>query len=83
MFDKDIIKKHIEVNPNVQHGKPCIKGTRTPVYVILESLATGMSFSDVQKEFHPVTLEDIRACIAYAHAVIANDSLETVEMAGK
>ena len=66
MFNKEVIAKRIIVNPNIQHGKPCIKGTRTPIHVILEALATGMNFAQVQREFSPVTIEDIQACIYYA-----------------
>ena len=75
MFNKNLIE-HIEVHPNIQHGKPCIKGTRTPVYVILEALALGMNFEDVLKEFSPITLEDIRACISYA--VLLTDEQELI-----
>lgn len=72
MFDKEIITKHIDVNPEIQHGRPCIKGTRIPVYVILEALATGMNFAEVKREFSPVTDEDIRACIFFA-ALLADE----------
>ena len=75
MFNNLIID-HIEASPNIQHGKPCLKGTRTPVYVILESLALGMSFEEVLKEFSPITLEDIRACLSYA--VLLTDEQELV-----
>ncbi len=66
MFNKKIIEKHISVNPEIQHGKPCIKGTRTPVHVIIEALATGMSFEQASDEFSPITTEDIKACMLYA-----------------
>ena len=66
MIEKAFISKHIVVNPNIQHGKPCIKKTRIPIHIILDALATGMDFKEVKKEFAPITLEDIRACIVYA-----------------
>lgn len=72
MFDKVLITKRIVVNPHIHHGRPCIKGTRTPVHIILEALATGMSFEQVQREFDPITLEDIQACIYYA-ALLADE----------
>ena len=59
-------EERIWTNPGVHSGRPCIKGTRIPVHVILEALATGMSFEEVQKEFSPITHEDIQACIFYA-----------------
>lgn len=72
MLNKTNLEKHISVNPDIQHGKPCIKGTRIPIYVILEALATGMSFEQVKKEFAPITTEDIQACIFYA-ALLADE----------
>ena len=71
-MDKKLLEKHIEANPAVQHGKPCIKGTRTPVYVILEALATGMDFEEIKREYPPLTDEDIRACVLYA-SLLANE----------
>jgi uncharacterized protein (DUF433 family) len=72
MIDKELLEKHVTVNPDIQHGKPCIKGTRIPVYVILEALASGMDFETVKKEFEPITTEDIKACILYA-ALLADE----------
>lgn len=72
MIHKEFVEKHIIINPNIQHGKPCIKGTRTPIHVILEALATGMNFEQVKKEFSPISSEDIRACIFYA-ALLADE----------
>lgn len=66
MFSKEMIDKHISVNPEIQHGKPCIKGARIPVHVILEALATGMNLEQVKNEFSPITTEDIKACMLYA-----------------
>lgn len=64
--------ERITVDVAVQHGKPCVRGTRTPVYVVLEALATGMPPPDVCREFPPLTDEDIRACMSYA-ALLANE----------
>lgn len=72
MPDKKFLEKHISVNPDIQHGKPCIKGTRIPIHVVLEALATGMSFDQVKEEFSPITTEDIQACIFYA-ALLADE----------
>ena len=40
------VLQRITVDPVIQHGKPCIKGTRTPVYIIIEALALGMKPED-------------------------------------
>ena len=55
----------ISVNPNVCHGKACIKGTRLMVSVILDNLAEGESYESIISGYH-VTQEDIQAAIAYA-----------------
>jgi uncharacterized protein (DUF433 family) len=55
----------ISVDPNVCFGKPCIKGTRIWVSLILDFLANGMPFEEILDEYPSLTLEDIRAAIAY------------------
>jgi len=65
-MNRNLIEKYISVRPEVQGGRPCIRNTRTPVHVILEALATGLSFEEVKKEFAPLTDEEIQACILYA-----------------
>jgi len=64
--------QHISVDPEIQHGKPCIKGTRIPVYVIIEALALGMTTDEIKREYGPLTDDDIRACLYYA-ASLANE----------
>ncbi|RUT06739.1 hypothetical protein DSM106972_029960 [Dulcicalothrix desertica PCC 7102] len=59
-------QERISINPNVCHGKPCIKGTRVMVTVILDNLAEGLTFEEIVREYPPLTLEDIKAAIAYA-----------------
>ncbi len=55
----------ISIDPNVCHGKACIKGTRVMVSVILDNLAEGESYDSIMSGNH-VTSEDIQAGIAYA-----------------
>lgn len=59
------MQDRIIIDPNICHGKPVIRGTRTPVTVVLSALAGGDSFDDVQKDYD-IAAEDIRACIAFA-----------------
>ena len=58
--------KRITTNPHIHHGNPCIKNTRTPVYIILEALALGASREEVKADFPPLTDEDINACLMFA-----------------
>ena len=57
---------YISVNPAVCHGKACIKGTRVMVSVILDNLAAGATPEQVQNDYPSVSLDAIRAAIAYA-----------------
>lgn len=56
----------IEVKPGVRSGKPCVKGTRITVYDVLEYLAGGMRDTEIVADFPDLTLDDIRACLAFA-----------------
>ena len=59
-------KNHIEANPKIMFGKPCIKGTRIPVDLILEKLAWGETIEDLLDAYPRITKNDIQACLAYA-----------------
>jgi uncharacterized protein (DUF433 family) len=53
-------------------GKPCIKGTRIPVHIILDLLAAGKNFEEIKKAYPNITDEDTRACLNYA-SVLADE----------
>lgn len=55
----------ISINPNVCFGKPCIRGTRLWVSLILDFLANGMTGEEILAEYPELTREDILAAIAY------------------
>jgi len=54
----------IQSKAEVCHGKPCIRGTRIMVSVILDNLAEGLAPEEVIDEYPPLTLEDVRAAAA-------------------
>ncbi|MCX7841082.1 MAG: DUF433 domain-containing protein [Anaerolineae bacterium] len=58
--------ERISINPNICHGKACIKGTRIMVSVILDNLAAGISEAEILKSYPTLTREDIQAALAYA-----------------
>ena len=62
----------ISIDPKICHGKPCIKGTRIPIFVILDALAAGMTYEEISKDYPPVTSDDIKAALQYA-ALLANE----------
>ena len=55
----------ISIDPNVCFGKPCIRGTRIWVSLLLDLLADGMSVEEVLTEYPHLAEEDVRAAIAY------------------
>ncbi len=57
--------QRITVDPKICFGKPCIKGHRIWVSLILDQLASGWAFEDVKENYPGVEDDDIRACIAY------------------
>ncbi|MGE3167083.1 MAG: DUF433 domain-containing protein [Planctomycetota bacterium] len=59
-------RNRISVDPNVCHGKACIKGTRVMASVILDNLAEGVERDEILKGYPPLVNEDIDAAIAYA-----------------
>jgi uncharacterized protein (DUF433 family) len=61
----DNLLERISIDPNVCFGKPCIRGTRIWVSLILDFLASGSSMEEVLAEYPQLTLGDIRAAIAY------------------
>jgi uncharacterized protein (DUF433 family) len=55
----------ISIDPNICFGKPCIRGTRLWVALILDFLASGMAIDEIRAEYPQLTVEDVRAAIAY------------------
>ena len=56
----------ITIEPGKRDGKPCIRGLRITVYDVLEYLASGMTEQEILADFPDLTVEDIRACLAFA-----------------
>ena len=69
-----INEERIDVNPDICNGKPCIKGTRIMVSLILEWLEAGKSFKEIIKAYPKLTKEDISAAIRYARKSLEEES---------
>ena len=65
----------ISVKPEVMGGKPCIKGTRIPVHLILRYLGNGQSVEDILEAFPGATVEDVHAAAAFAADVVADEAV--------
>jgi uncharacterized protein (DUF433 family) len=59
----------IVIDPEIQHGKPVIRGTRVPVARIVGGLAGGMTREEIVREYE-VSEEDVRAALAYAAELV-------------
>jgi uncharacterized protein (DUF433 family) len=79
MTEQELLKR-ITVNREIFGGKPIIRGMRISVELVLSLLAQGETVDAILADYPDLTKEDIQACLAYAHAVIANDSLDSVEV---
>jgi uncharacterized protein (DUF433 family) len=69
----------ISADPAIMMGKPCIKGTRITVELILRKLGAGRSFADLLEAYPRLTEEDMRAALAFAADYMQH---ETVLKAG-
>ena len=64
----------IEIRPNVMVGKPCLKGTRIPVYLILEKLGAGETAEQILEAYPQLKQQHISAALQYA-AILACDEI--------
>jgi len=71
----------ISVDPNVCFGKPCVRGHRIWVSLILDLLASGLSIPEILDDYH-IEEADVRACIAYG-AEMARERYVAVEAAAR
>ncbi len=69
---KDNLLSRISIDPNICFGKPCIKGHRIWVSLILDYLAAGMTIEEILEGYPSIEREDVLACIAYG-AEMARD----------
>lgn len=58
------LQDRILIDPAINDGKPIIRGTRLPITIVLGSLAGGMTFEEIQREYD-ITADDIRAALSY------------------
>ncbi len=63
--NREDLLQRISIDPQVCFGKPCIRGHRIWVSLILDFLASGMTMEDLLEEYPSLQREDILACIAY------------------
>jgi uncharacterized protein (DUF433 family) len=72
------IADRIIIDPDVMVGKPVIKGTRIPVYLIVEFVANGMTEKEILKEYPQLRKEDIKAALLYASKCLEREVTVTL-----
>ncbi len=70
--------ERISIDPKIMVGKPCIKGTRITVELILEKLGGGGDIEYLLDAYPHITREDILEAINYANAILKNEDIEEV-----
>lgn len=74
-----VFLERISINPRVCHGQPCVKGTRVPVWLIVQYVANGDRVEDILDAYPSLTREDVGACLEYA-AMLARERVLSIEI---
>jgi uncharacterized protein (DUF433 family) len=78
---QDELLHRITADPRIFGGKPVVRGLRISVEMVLALLAAGESVKAILDDYPELEPDDVRACLAYAHAVIAGEEIEEVQVA--
>ena len=68
-----VLPQNIEIRPDVMMGKPCLKGTRIPVYLILEKLGAGESPEQILNSYPQINKDHITASLQYAASLTCEE----------
>ena len=74
-MSSDLLER-ITINPDICHGKPCIRGLRYPVETVLEWLAAGMSIEDILADYADLERADIMAALSFAAQIVKVKHIE-------
>lgn len=77
MSDRTLLSR-ITSSPDVCHGKPCIRGLRYPVEIVLEWLSSGMSHAEILADYEDLEESDLRAAMAWAARLVQTKRIEMV-----
>jgi len=75
------MNERIVIDPEIQHGKPVIRGTRVPITRIIGGLAGGMTKKEIMRGYE-VTEEDIEAALSYAAELIETEEFHPLPIPG-
>ena len=72
MFDR------ITIEPGKMGGKPCVRGMRVPVSLVVNLVANGMRSDEIRRDYPYLEQEDVRQCLLYAAAAVRGDDIHIV-----
>ena len=67
-------EERIVIDEKILGGKPVIKGTRIPVYLIVEMIANGLSIKEILKKYPELSEEDVKAALRYAASLLKRET---------
>lgn len=70
--------ERITINSEICHGKPCVRGMRWPVEVIIDMLGSGMSTDEIIEDHPELEKEDILACLNFAKLYLSGQTIKSV-----
>ncbi len=68
--------ERITINPEICHGKPCIRNMRWPVEVVFDMLCTGMSITEILEDHPELEKKDIYASLNYAKLLVSGYAIK-------
>lgn len=68
----------ITIDPQICHGKPCIRGMRWPIEVIIDMLGSGMSMEEILQDHPELQREDVLASLQYAKLSLSGNNIQEV-----
>jgi uncharacterized protein (DUF433 family) len=77
---KTELLKRVSVNPKIFNGKPIIRGMRIKVETILSLMERGISVDEILDDYPDLEIDDIKACIAYARYLVANETFDEINI---
>ena len=74
----DTLLARITIDPAICHGKPCVRGLRYPVEVLLELLSSGMTLNEILADYEDLEREDLLAVLEFAARLSRTKRLQPV-----
>jgi len=77
---KEKLLRRISIDKEICHGKPHVRGTRIMVQQVLDLLSDGATSQEIiSEDFPDLTLDDVRACIAFANQLVRTEDIQIYE----